>query len=160
MPITPFQQQHLSSLIDLSLRAWAPVFASIQSAMSDEVFSAMHNDWRDDQRRAVEMVCSNEDIRVWVAIAEDDVTGFVAVKLEEVSRTGEICMLAVDPGFQQQGIGTALTEFAVEQMQLAGMRVAMVESGGDPGHEPARNTYEACGFERFPIVRYFRRLDD
>ena len=159
MPIKPLRHEQVSALIDLSLRAWDPVFQSIQSVMTDEIYSAMHSDWRDDQRKAVEAVCSAEDVRVWVTEFNNAVAGFVAVKFDDVSRTGEIYMVAVDPDYQQQGVGAALTEFAVEQMKLAGMKLAMVETGGDPGHSPARKTYEKCGFEPLPIVRYFRNLE-
>jgi GNAT superfamily N-acetyltransferase len=74
------------------------------------------------------------------------------------TRMGEIYMVAVDPDFQGHGIGTALTEFALNWMKEAGMSVAMVETGGDPGHAPARRTYEKLGFGLLPIARYFKKL--
>jgi GNAT superfamily N-acetyltransferase len=51
-------------------------------------------------------------------------------------------MLAVDPDEQGRGVGTALTEFATGWLRDAGMAVAMVETGGDLGHAPARRVYE------------------
>ncbi len=71
---------------------------------------------------------------------------------------GEISMLAVDPDYQCVGIGTALTEFALDQLKGAGMTVAMVETGGDPGHAAARRTYEKAGYTHLPIARYFKNL--
>jgi GNAT superfamily N-acetyltransferase len=71
---------------------------------------------------------------------------------------GEIYMVAVDPDFQSRGIGSALIEFALDWMKQAGMAIAMVETGGDPGHAPARHTYEKAGFELLPIARYFKKL--
>lgn len=47
---------------------------------------------------------------------------------------------------------------ALAWMKSAGMSVAMVETGGDPGHAPARSTYEKAGFGVLPIARYFRKL--
>jgi hypothetical protein len=38
------------------------------------------------------------------------------------------------------------------------MAVVTVETGGDPGHAPARATYESAGFTLFPISRYFKAL--
>jgi hypothetical protein len=38
------------------------------------------------------------------------------------------------------------------------MKVAMVETGGDPGHTAARRTYEKAGYVLLPIVRYFKNL--
>ena len=71
---------------------------------------------------------------------------------------GEIYMLGVDPAFQGRGLGSALTEHAHTEMTDAGMAVAMVETGGDPGHAPARRTYEKAGYTGLPIVRYFKLL--
>jgi len=67
-------------------------------------------------------------------------------------------MLAVDPDHQGRGIGTALTGFALDRLKDAGMKVAMVETGGDPGHAPARRVYEKAGYTLLPIARYFKNL--
>ena len=84
--------------------------------------------------------------------------GFVAVKLHSEDSMGEIYMVAVDPDFQGRGIGSALIEFAPCWMKDARMSIAMVETGGDPGHERARRIYEKVGFELFPVARYFKKL--
>jgi len=44
-------------------------------------------------------------------------------------------------------------------MRSRGMDIAVVETGGDPGHAPARAAYESAGFTLLPIARYFRLLD-
>ena len=67
-------------------------------------------------------------------------------------------MIAVDPDHQRRGIATALMEVALEQLKAAGMTTALVETGGDPGHAPARQTYERLGFGPLPIARYFKKL--
>jgi hypothetical protein len=39
------------------------------------------------------------------------------------------------------------------------MRVAMVETGGDHGHAPARrHVYKQAGYQLLPVARYFRNL--
>jgi hypothetical protein len=43
-------------------------------------------------------------------------------------------------------------------MKEKGMSVAMVETGGDPGHAPARCTDEKLGFRLLPVARYFKKL--
>jgi GNAT superfamily N-acetyltransferase len=96
---------------------------------------------------------------VWVAEVGASVVGFVAVELHHPERgMGETSMLAVDPDRQGGGIGTALTEFALDRLKDAGMTVAMVETGGDPGHAAARRTYEKAGYVLLPIARYFKNL--
>jgi ribosomal protein S18 acetylase RimI-like enzyme len=157
--IRPFDDRDAEAVVDLSLRAWAPVFASLEHVLGSEIFRRMHPDWREDQRRAVEDICTAKKGRVWVAEVDDAVVGFVAIELHHPERSmGEISMLAVDPDHQGGGIGTALTEFALDRLKDAGMSVAMVETGGDPGHAAARRTYEKAGYVLLPIARYFKNL--
>jgi ribosomal protein S18 acetylase RimI-like enzyme len=159
MQIEPYNLQHLDAVVDLSLRAWTPVFDSIQKAMNTDVYRSFYPDsWRVSQQKAVEDVCNDEDTNVWVAIEAGVSVGFVAVKIHSENSMGEIYMVAVDPDFQGRGIGTTLTEFALNWMKNIGMTIAMVETGGDPGHAPARHTYEKVGFELLPIARYFKKL--
>lgn len=67
-------------------------------------------------------------------------------------------MLAVDPAAQEQGIGLALTEAATAWLRQAGMRVAMIDTGGDLGHAPARRVYDKPGYTLLPVTRYFKAL--
>lgn len=158
MQIEPYNPHQLDAVIRLSLRAWSPVFDSIQDAMNADLYRELYPDWRVSQQKAVEDVCAAEDTNVWVAIDADSTVGFVAVKLDSESSMGEVYMVAVDPDFQGRGIGTALMEFALAWMKDSGMSVAMVKTGSDPGHAPARRTYEKMGFGLFPIARYFKKL--
>lgn len=159
MQIEPYDNSQLDAVKSLSLRAWTPVFDSIQKALDLDVYRSFYaDDWRVSQLHAVEEVCTAKDTKVWVALDSGSTVGFVAVKLHSQSSMGEVYMIAVDPDYQRRGIGTALMEFALEQMKVAGMRVAMVETGGDTGHTPARCTYEKLGFRLFPVARYFKKL--
>ena len=159
MQIESYNQVHLDAIIRLSLRAWTPVFESIQTAIDDEVYQAFYPEhWQISQQRAVEAVCKEKDTHVWVAIEGNLPVGFVAVKLHAEDGMGEIYMVAVEPDFQGHGIGSALVQFALDWMKESGMSVAMVETGGDPGHAPACRTYEKAGFKLFPVARYFKKL--
>ena len=154
-----FEDRDAEAVVDLSLRAWAPVFASLEQVLGSEIFRRLHPDWREDQRRAVEDVLAAKKGRVWVAELGASAVGFVAVEIYDAKRSmGEISMLAVDPDSQGGGIGTAITGFALDRLKDAGMRVAMVETGGDPGHAAARRTYEKAGYVLLPIARYFKNL--
>lgn len=159
MQIEPYDAGQLDAVVRLSLRAWTPVFESIQNVMDLDVYQELYpNDWRVSQQKAVEAVCAAEDTHVWVAIDAGLTVGFVAVKLNAETYMGEIYMVAVDPDVQGRGIGSALIEFALDWMKEAGMAIAMVETGGDPGHAPARRTYKKLGFGLLPIARYFKKL--
>lgn len=159
MLIRSLRPDDVESVVQLSLRAWAPVFESIERAMGPELYQAFHPEgWRVSQASAVESVCTSGAHSVWVAVESGGPVGFVAVALRVDEGIGEIYMVAVDPDHQGRGVGMALTEHAVARMREEGIPIAMVETGGDPGHAPARALYERAGFRSFPTVKYFRKL--
>jgi len=155
--IVVFAQSHLESVVRLSVRAWEPVFDSIRDALEPSVFTAFYPDWREVQRQDVIDACTSPDHDTWVALVGEVVVGFVDITRRDAV-LAQIHMIAVDPAYQGRGIGRQLTEYALERMREAGASVAMVETGGDPGHEPARRTYEAAGFRLFPSAQYFKKL--
>jgi GNAT superfamily N-acetyltransferase len=159
MRIEPYDAAHLDALIGLTLRAWEPVFASIEQVLDADVYQAFYpQQWQVSQQKAVVDVCGAADTHVWVAFEADAVAGFVVVKLHGDDKMGEIEMVGVDPDFQGRGIGAELIAFAVDWMREAGMVIAMVETGGDPGHGSARRAYENAGFGLWPVARYFKKL--
>ncbi|HYB99753.1 MAG TPA: GNAT family N-acetyltransferase [Candidatus Limnocylindrales bacterium] len=158
MHIEPYHPDHLAQIIALSLRAWAPVFASLEKAMPPALYDHFYPDWRDSQRKVVEKTCMAEDSTVWVSRVGQQVVGFAALKLDAEDGMGEIYMIAVDPDHQRSGVATALMQHALAWMKQRGVAVAMVETGADPGHAPARRTYESLGFSEFRVARYFLKL--
>jgi GNAT superfamily N-acetyltransferase len=158
--IRAFEEEDLEAVVEFSLRAWEPVFASIRSVLGDEVFLRLHPDWQESQAEAVRSSCTNPDRDVFVAVADDRPMAFVAVALNAFhERMGCIDIIGVDPDYQRRGVSSQLTESAIDHMRSHGMDIAVVETGGDPGHAPARAAYEAAGFTLLPVARYFRLLD-
>lgn len=157
--IRDYQPSDCDPVVALSLRAWAPVFGSMEQGLGQEIFVRLHGDWRQYQARAVREVLADEATRVWVAEHDAGVVGFVAATFFDPERKlGEIVMLAVDPDHQGHGLGTALTESATDWLRDAGMLVAMIGTGGDPGHAPARRVYEKADYTLIPMARYFKAL--
>jgi GNAT superfamily N-acetyltransferase len=158
--IREFREDDLETIVEFSLRAWQPVFASVRDVLGDDIFLRLHPDWRANQADAVRSSCTDADRDVFVAVSHARPIGFVAVALNVFhERMGVIDIIGVDPDFQRRGVSSRLTEHAAEHMRRSGMDIAVVETGGDPGHAPARVAYERAGFTLLPIARYFRLLD-
>ena len=158
--IREFREDDLDAIVELSLRAWEPVFDSVRQVLGDDIFLRLHPDWKEDQAEAVRSACTNDERDVFVAVTDGQPVGFAAVALNAFHEgMGVIDIIGVDPDFQRRGISSRLTEFATGHMRNRGMDIAVVETGGDPGHQPARAAYEAAGFTLLPIARYFRLLD-
>ena len=91
MQVEPYTSDYLDAIVQLSLRAWTPVFASIQQAIDADLYHTFYGeDWRTSQQKAVESVCGAENTTVWVAMNADSVVGFIAVKLDPEDNMGEI----------------------------------------------------------------------
>ena len=147
-------------VVGLSLRAWMPVFASLEAVLGDELATRLHGeDWRVYQARSVRETLARSANRSWIAHVNERTTGFVVATIVDADRhLGEIVMLAVDPAAQRQGNGRMLIDHATRWLRDGGMRVAMIGTGGDPGHAPARRVYEHAGYRLLPIARYFKAL--
>lgn len=152
-----FRESDREAVNALALRAWEPVHASLRRVPGEEVYPVLVPDWRRGQHDEVAGSVDAGDQRVWVAEADGAVAGFATARMLP-DDMGEIHLLAVDPDHQGRGVGTALTGAATDWIRERGAAVAVVETGGDDGHAPARATYERAGYTALPIVRYFRKL--
>jgi ribosomal protein S18 acetylase RimI-like enzyme len=157
--IRPYKDKDMDDLIELSILAWEPAFASFDQVLGEELDALLHPDWKASQRNVVKQtVAESEEIETWVAEVKGQAVGFVSYQGDDESKRGEIVLLAVHPDYQDLGIGTDLNRLALFQLKIAGMELVIVETGGDPSHAPARRAYEKAGFTLFPIARYFRTL--
>jgi len=159
--IRPVRDDDIEDVVRLSLLAWAPVFESFHQILGHNIYTLIWPDWRTSQREAIEGVCRDgEKTIVWVAEQDGKAVGFVAYQLDVKDAVGEVQLLAVHPEYRNLGIGTELNTFALNKMKDSGMRMAKVETGGDPSHAPARRSYEKAGYTGLPLVRYFKDLTE
>lgn len=159
--IRDYQTPDEDGVVEFSLRAWAPVFASLESVLGGELFVRLHpgeGGWREYQDAAIRRALADPAMHIWVAEVDGSAVGFVAARLTGDRKIGEIFMLAVDPEHQGVGVGAALTDTATDWLRRSGALVALVDTGGDPGHAPARRVYEKAAYKRLPIARYFKAL--
>jgi ribosomal protein S18 acetylase RimI-like enzyme len=157
--IRPVCDDDVEALVQLSLLAWIPVFSSFEQILGPEIYAIIYPDWKKSQREGVETVCKDgEKTTVWVAELDGIVVGFLAYELRVKDQTGEVQLLAVHPEYQNRGIGTELNNFALKKMKESEMRMAVVGTGGDPSHAPARRSYEKAGYTALPLVRYYKDL--
>ncbi len=149
----------LTDILELSILAWEPVFAAWLRILGPQLYPvAIYPDWRKGQREEVEKIVADEKMITWVAVVDSMVTGFVTIELNDTTKIAEVQLLAVHPAHQNHGIGTELNLLALQKMKDAGMRMAVLGTGGDEGHAPARRSYEKAGYTGLPLVRYYKEL--
>jgi ribosomal protein S18 acetylase RimI-like enzyme len=161
LTIRPYQPADLAPILDLSILAWEPIFTAWKNILGPALYPvAIYTDWREGQRAVVEKYCTDEHMHTWVAEVAGQVAGFIVYEMNAETRTGEVQLLAVIPADQNQGVGTALNRFALDAFRAAGMRLAVVGTGGDEGHAPARRAYEKAGYTGLPLMRYYQLLSE
>lgn len=159
MHIRSFRTDDLGAIVELSLLAWEPVFASFEQMLGKQIYAHIFPDWKDAQEEVVRKYCTKDDATVLVAELDEQVAGFLSYELNQEENAGETTLLAVHPNFQSQGIATRLNNRALQEMKEHGMKLAVVGTGGDPGHAPARRTYEKSGYRPLPNIRYYKYLE-
>ena len=119
--IRPQRDADIAAIVALSLRAWQPVFESMARVLGPRLNRLVYPDWAAGQARAVEEVCRDESMTVWVAEVDARPVGFVAVALRSDPDSAEIEMIAVDPDQQNRGVGSALLACAFDWISAAGV---------------------------------------
>ncbi|MEM7777615.1 MAG: GNAT family N-acetyltransferase [Pseudomonadota bacterium] len=161
LSIRPFKAGDAEQLQNIRARAFAPVFQSFRDIVGPEIGSVAFATAEGEQARHLSDLCKADAAQKKLFVAEraGRIVGFVAISLDETQKLGEVGLNAVDPDYAGQGFGTQLYEFALDEMRAAGMKVAVVGTGGDPSHAPARRAYEKAGFGPFvPSQWYYRVL--
>lgn len=157
--ITRYRPEFRERLIDLVIRAWEPVFEKTINDVPRFVYDNFWpHGWQVRQVSEVSFLLDAEPENVWLALRGDTLVGFVAVSIHPQDRMGEVSMIAVSPDQQRKGIARMLIEFGEQCIRDSGMNMVMVETVGDSGHGPACRTYEALGYEQWPVARYFKKL--
>lgn len=156
--IRPVSEHDINDLVELSLLAFEPIFSSFAKILGPLIYPVIYPDWRVGQSEGVISTCNNEKIRVWIAELDEKVVGFIAYEFHQQDKSGEVQLLTVHPDYQNDGIGTKLNDFALQKIKEAGMSIAVVGTGGDESHAPARRSYEKAGYTALPLVRYYKKL--
>jgi RimJ/RimL family protein N-acetyltransferase len=160
LTLTPARTDQLPALDEIRQAAFAPIFTSFRSLLGDEVYELAQA--REDARQGellASLMQSDSGWDVYTIERDQRIVGFISIKLDHVTKIGEIGLNAVHPERAGGGVGTAMYELAIARMTEAGMRVATVATGGDPSHAPARRAYQKAGFDRvIPSVWMCRLL--
>jgi GNAT superfamily N-acetyltransferase len=159
MKIVPYEKSFRDYVIALTLDAWKPVFPKTRSDVPQFVYENFWpQGWEIRQATDVGALIDSNPGEIWLAIENDSVVGFVGAAIHSEDRMGEVTIIAVSPNHQQRGIGKLLLEHAESYIKEKGMKMVMVETVGDSGHEPARKAYESRGYVLWPVARYFKEL--
>jgi len=156
----PFEPDDLPVMQRIRAAAFAPIFQSFRDIVGDEISGIALADADAEQAELLDSLCTQgAGHQLFVAVVDDEITGFVSFSLDRHKQTGEIGLNAVHPDHAGHGIGAAMYKFVMERMKDSGMLIATVGTGGDPSHAPARRAYEKAGFgSALPSLWMYKKL--
>ena len=156
----PFEPRDLDNVLDIAVAAWQPIFASMRDIVGEELFNLVQPDPDGKKRERITEASSPDDPReIWIAELDEKLAGFITIHMYPDRKVAEIGNNAVTPEFQGRGIGSEMYAFALQRMRDSGMNTAVVTTGGDDAHAPARRAYEKAGFSgAVPSVEYHIKL--
>jgi GNAT superfamily N-acetyltransferase len=139
--------------------AFEPVFRSFRDIVGEEIAALALADADAEQGKLLDDVCvADSGHHVLVVTLDGDAVAFVSYTIDAAKRTGEIGLNAVRPDCAGRGIGTWMYDYVLARMAELGMALAVVGTGGDSSHAPARRAYEKAGFGPFIPSIYMYKL--
>jgi GNAT superfamily N-acetyltransferase len=158
--IRPLAPGDLPTLQSIRRAAFEPVFNSFRSIVGEEIAALAFADADAEQAKVLDDVCAaGSGHHVLVATVDGETVGFVSFTIDAAKRTGEIGLNAVRPDHAGKGIGTWMYQQVLARMKELGMALAVVGTGGDSSHAPARRAYEKVGFgPAIPSVYFYKLL--
>lgn len=137
----------LNTLESIRKKAFRPIFDSFRNILGNTIYE--HAQLPEDlaqEKYLRDLFEENSIWETWKVEADEQVVGFISIRLDAKNKVGEIGLNAIDPDCSGKGFGTEMYQFALAKMKHAGMKVATVATGGDPAHLPARKAYQKAGF--------------
>ncbi len=158
--VRPLEPGDLPALQSIRRAAFEPVFRSFRSIVGEEIAALAFVDADAEQAKLLDDICAaGSGHHVLVVTVDGETVGFVSFKTDAEKRTGEIGLNAVHPDHAGKGIGTWMYQHVLARMKELGMALAVVGTGGDSSHAPARRAYEKVGFgPAIPSVYLYRLL--
>lgn len=153
MTLRPYTDADWQAVLELSLRAFAPGYESLERSLG------MHLDWQEGIRRHLRSLTRpGARQRLIVAEADGAVVGVVHYQIDAGGQGGSIGISAVHPAHQRRGVALQMYLHVLDLMRARGMKYVTAETEGRSPRDPVRRAYEKAGFVSMPVVRYYADL--
>jgi ribosomal protein S18 acetylase RimI-like enzyme len=153
------RDDEIERIAEIAVKAWTPIYEARRNTLGDRLFQEVFGDWQRVKSDEVRNAARNRPGMVWVTEVGGRIAGFTTFWVDAERRVGHIGNNAVDPEFQGRGIGTRQHREVLRLLRERGLACALVLTGLDEAHAPARVTYEKVGFKPlWSSVTYYLEL--
>ncbi|WIM72823.1 GNAT family N-acetyltransferase [Corynebacterium suedekumii] len=117
--IAAYAPKHRDALLDLSLRAWEPIFPALADEVPASVYASFYPGAGAIVSEPISQRFSTPNRTTLISHSKRDrPVGWVCTRLHPDDAMGEVYVLVVEPSYQRRGIGKALMEHAFRSVSL------------------------------------------
>ena len=147
---------------EITVICYTAIHESCVAMQSESVSEVIRNPtmtWEERKTKQNRDLFAEHPEWVWVLETGSDIIGFVTFKIDSERSFGLMDNNGVLPQHAGKGWGKFMYRHVLDYFRKQRLKVAMVETGLDDPHIPARKAYEGVGFDRStPVVYYWQDL--
>lgn len=159
--IRKYKESDMETICAIARRAYNDIFEGFEKEIGKDALDIWIPDAKNSKNAQLKWMAEKNPQWLYICERNGKIVGFIMFHLDYERKLGTIGNNASDPLAGEKGVGQEMYAFALEFFRKEGMKMAMVHTGLDEAHLPARKAYERAGFDRtVPEVLYFKMLDE
>ena len=157
----PYRNEDLETICAIAKRAYDGIFSGFEEQIGKKALDAWIPDAKNSKTAQLTLMAQTHPELLYICERNGKTVGFIMFHLDYKRGLGSIGNNASDPLAGEKGVGNEMYTFVLDYFRKEGMKAAMVHTGLDEAHAPARRAYERVGFNKtVPEVLYFMELDE
>lgn len=159
--IRPFRKDDLENICAIAKRAYDGIFSGFEKEIGKQLLDCWIPDAKNSKNAQLTLMAQKNPQWLYICERNGKTVGFIMFHLDYERKLGTIGNNASDPLAGEKGVGHEMYNFVLDYFRKEGMKAAMVHTGLDEAHAPARKAYERVGFTKsIPEVLYFKDLTE
>ncbi len=156
------RQEDLPQIDRITVICYKAIHESWVAMQGEDVYNAIRNpevSWEERKAAQNRELFAEHPEWVWVLENKGGIIGFVTFKINKEIGYGLLDNNGVLPKYAGRGWGKFMYRHVLQYLRAQDIKVAIVETGLDDPHIPARCAYESVGFDRSaPVIYYWQDL--
>lgn len=158
------KENDFDQIDEITIICYTKIYESFVNMVGEEVYKGIYYNpdlpWPKSKTIQNHNLFAEHPDWIWVLEEKEDIFGYVSFKLRPEKNYGVIENNGVLPAYAGKGWGKFMYRHVLMFFRAAGLRFALVETGLDDAHIPARQAYEKVGFSHQDLITvYYQDLD-
>ena len=156
MDIRKCNKKDVKSVKEIPVMAFGPNKKIHKKILGNTIFKVFYPDWQKKKKETIEYIYKSKDCTFYVAEKNNKILGFASFWLnKDKPLIAKITTNAINPRYQQQGIGNALYKKLISELKTLGVKYINVSTN----NKIAKKAYEKIGFKRkIETTNYFMKI--